>query len=369
MVFGTIQCHSAYRSKEKAESHYEIRPCVLIVFYHYICLFANTARRQRTHQRTHDGQGFLAAWEALAHQVIRRICQIILLQSDILTKTIEERQLKVGGLPQSAMRADLDTIATEDTAIEGKRIAGEVALSHHERASGTDLDTGPTGDTIGIMQAHIEGGGDDGIEAFAEHAIAIRPDHIVTNAHTLRTVNALVGIAQDEAVREIHLMIVIIAGLSIMETIIGQPMLDAILLQITLPGCRTGTLQTTSRLSLSLLLQIAHLDDAEVAFAFLIGQHRHLDFGFHRLVGHDIEQVRLALLQLQPPGDLLHFLSHQERVNRACSQFALRHTFDNRFGSHLAVSTGEDPVAIRHKVMRIGLDRLPFCPLHSRLLI
>ena len=120
MVFGTIQCHSAYRSKEKAESHYEIRPCVLIVFYHYICLFANAARRQRTHQRTHNGQGFLAAWQALAHQVVRRIRQIILLQSDIFPKAIEERQLKVGRLPQCSMRADLDTITAEDTAIKGE---------------------------------------------------------------------------------------------------------------------------------------------------------------------------------------------------------------------------------------------------------
>ncbi len=146
------------------------------------------------------------------------------------------------------------------------------------------------------MQAHIEGRRDDGIKTLAKHAIAVGTDDIMADTHALGTVDTLVGIAQDEAVREIHLIIVIVTRLPIMEAVIGQAMLDTVFLQITLTRGGTGTLQTTGRFSLRLLAQIALLDDAEVALALLLGQHGHLDFGFDRLVGHDIEQVGLALL-------------------------------------------------------------------------
>src|SRR6266568_354721 len=85
-------------------------------------LFANAARRQRTNQRTHHGQGFLAAWETLAHQVIGSVGKFILLQSDILSKAVEEGKFKVGCLSQSTVGTDLHTIATEDTAIQRERI-------------------------------------------------------------------------------------------------------------------------------------------------------------------------------------------------------------------------------------------------------
>src|SRR5437762_2082477 len=84
------------------------------------------------------------------------------------------------------------------------------------------VDAGAPGDTVGIVQADIEWRGDDGIESFAKHAVAVGADHIVADAHTLRAVDALVGIAQDEAVRHVKFIVVIIARLAIVEAVIGQ---------------------------------------------------------------------------------------------------------------------------------------------------
>src|SRR5690242_9110492 len=96
------------------------------------------------------------------------------------------------------MRTDLHTIATEDTAIQCKRIATEIALCHHQRTSRTDLHTSTTGNTVCAMQADVERRGDDRIKAFAKHAITVWTDHIMTDPHTLRTVDTLVRITQDE---------------------------------------------------------------------------------------------------------------------------------------------------------------------------
>ena len=92
------------------------------------------------------------------------------------------------------------------------------------------------------MQADIERRRNNGIEALTKHAITVGADHIVTDAHTLGTVDALVRIAQNEAMRQVHIIVMVVAGLTIMETVIGQAMLDTILLQIALSGSRAGTL-------------------------------------------------------------------------------------------------------------------------------
>src|SRR5579859_4974010 len=329
-----------------------------------LALLANAARRERANQRAHHRQILQAARQPLTHQVIGRVGQVVLLQGDIFPKAMEEGKFKVRSHSQRAMWADLDTIPTEDAAIQRERVARQGTLSHHQGASGTDLYTRSTRDTIGIMQAHIERCGDDGIEALAEHAITIRANHVMADPHTLRTVNALVGIPQDKAMREIHCIIMVIAGLAIMEAVIRQPMFDTLLLQVALPGSRTGALQAARRFPLGLLLQVALLDDAKIAFALLIGQHRHLHLGLHWLVGHNIEEIRFPLLQLQPTRYLLHLLLLQVSMDRASAQFALRHTFNDGLGSHLRIAAREDALAIGHKVMRIGLDRLPFRPLY-----
>src|SRR5437868_6798574 len=120
------------------------------------------------------------------------------------------------------------------------------------------------------MQADVERRRNDGVEALTEHTVAVGTNHIVAHAHALRTVDALVWIAQDEAMRQIHAIVMIVAGLTILEAIISQAMLDAILLQVTLTGRGAYTLQAATRLALSLLLHIAHLNQLEVAPTLLI---------------------------------------------------------------------------------------------------
>src|SRR5216684_3663426 len=139
------------------------------------------------------------------------------------------------------------------------------------------------------MQADIKWSRHNRVKALAKHAVAVWTDHVVTDAHALRAVDALVGIAQDEAVRHINFVVVIIARLSIMEAIISQAMLDTVFLQITLSGSGTGTLQATSRFALSLLLQVAHLDNLEVT---------------------------LALLEFQATGHILHIFITEEGMYR-----------------------------------------------------
>src|ERR1019366_4784916 len=107
------------------------------------------------------------------------------------------------------------------------------------------------------MQADVKWCRDNGIETLTEHAVAVRPNHIMADTHTLRTVDTLVGIAQDKAVRQVQVVVMVVAWLSIMEAIIGQSVLDTIFLQVTLSSRRTGALQTPCSFSLSLLLQIA----------------------------------------------------------------------------------------------------------------
>src|SRR5205807_1477886 len=156
------------------------------------------------------------------------------------------------------------------------------------------------------MQADVERRRNDGVEALTEHTVAVGANHIVADAHALRTVDALVWIAQYEAVRQIHVVVVVVAGLTIMEAVISQAVLDAILLQVTLTSRGTYTLQAATCLALSLLLHIAHLNQFEVAPALLIRQHGHLYLRLIRLVGHNIEEVGLALFYLQATGNFIH---------------------------------------------------------------
>src|SRR5579875_2871956 len=300
-------------------------------------LFADAAWRQRAHQRTHHRQILLAARQALSHQVVRSVRQVILLQRDILAEAMEEGQLEVRRLAKRAMRADLHA--------------------------------GAAGDAVRIVQADVKRRRDDGIEALAEHAVAVGADHVVADAHALRTVDALVGIAQNEAMRQIHIVVVVVARLAIMEAIIGQAVLDAVLLQVALTGSRAGALQAAARFTLGLLAEIAHLDEPEVALAVLIRQHRHLHLRLNRLVGHDIEEIRLALLQFQAARHILHILAHQEGMDRACAELALGDALDDRAGADLRITASKDTRAIRHIVVRVRLDRLPVCPLHPLFVI
>ena len=91
------------------------------------------------------------------------------------------------------------------------------------------------------MQTDVERCGHDGIEALPEHAVAVRANHIMADTHALCTVDALVGIAQDEAMRQVHIIIMIVRRLTVMEAVIRQAMLDTVLLQVTLPGCLWAT--------------------------------------------------------------------------------------------------------------------------------
>src|SRR6184192_2428493 len=102
------------------------------------------------------------------------------------------------------MRTHLDAVAAEDTAVESESITVQSSLGHHQRPRRADLHACSTGYTVGIMQAHVEGRRNDGVEALTEHAVAVGANHIVAHPHALRTVDALVGIAQDEARSEEH---------------------------------------------------------------------------------------------------------------------------------------------------------------------
>src|SRR6266487_4563033 len=167
-------------------------------------LFADAARRQRAHQRHHYRQVLFTARQALAYQVVWRDRQVALFQRNIGAEAVEEGQLEVGCLTQRAVWAHLDTVA--------------------------------------IVQADIEWSGDNRIEAFTEHPIAVRPDHVVTDTHTLRAIDTFVWIAQDEAMRQIYLIVMVVARLTIMEAIIRQAMLDTIFLQVALACSRAGAL-------------------------------------------------------------------------------------------------------------------------------
>src|SRR6266487_4506985 len=116
-----------------------------------------------------------------------------------------------------------------------------------------------------------------------------------------------------------------------MEAVISQTMFDTVLLQITLSGRWTCTLQATSRFALGLLLQVAHLDQLEVATTFLIRKHRHFYFWLDRLVRHNIKEVRFTLFEFQATGRILHILATEEGIYRTRSELTLGHTFDNRF--------------------------------------
>src|SRR6266699_5455064 len=143
-------------------------------------LFADTARRQRAHQRHHYWQVLFTARQALAYQVVWRDRQVALFQSNIGAEAVEEGQLEVGCLTQRAVRAHLDTVATEDAAIECECIARQVAFRHHQGSRGADLDARAAGDAVGIMQADVEGCGDNRVESFPEHTVAVGPDYVMT---------------------------------------------------------------------------------------------------------------------------------------------------------------------------------------------
>src|SRR5258708_22138652 len=100
----------------------------------------------------------------------------------------------------------------------------------------------------------------------------------MTDTHTLRTVDTLIWIAQDEAVRHINFVVVVVARLTIMEAAISQAMLDTVLLQIALTSGGTGTLQTKNPFPFCLLLHIALLHPTEITFSILLLEPLHLSF-------------------------------------------------------------------------------------------
>src|SRR5260370_8001012 len=108
------------------------------------------------------------------------------------------------------------------------------------------------------MEAHIERRGHDRIDAVPEHAVTVRTNHVVTDTHALRAVDALVWIAQDEAVRHVDVVVVIVVRLTVMEAVIVQSMLDTVLLPFTLPARRPAALQTTTRFAPILLPHSSH---------------------------------------------------------------------------------------------------------------
>src|SRR5262245_51087019 len=143
------------------------------------------------------------------------------------------------------MRADLDAVAAEDAAVQRKVVAHQLALGHHQRASGADLDTGTAGDAVSREERDVEGCLDDGVEATAEHAIAVGADDVVTHPDALGAVDALVGVAQDEAVRQVEGVVVIIVRLAVVEAIVYKAILDAVFLQVALAGGGAGALEAT----------------------------------------------------------------------------------------------------------------------------
>src|SRR5215469_3011256 len=101
----------------------------------------------------------------------------------------------------------------------------------------------------------------------------------------------------------------VVTRLAIMEAVIRQSMFDTVLLQITLPCCWTSTLQAACRFTLSLLLQVTHLNELEVAFALLIWKHWHFYLWLNRLVRHNIEEVGFTLFKFQATSCVLHILA------------------------------------------------------------
>src|SRR5262249_49309145 len=277
------------------------------------------------------------------------------------------RQLEVGRLTQRAMRADFNTVAAENAAVQRKVVAHQLALGHHQRASGADLHTSTAGDAVSREERDVEGRLDDGVKAAAKHAIAVRADDVVTYPDALSAVDALVGVAQDEAVRQVEGVVVVIVRLAVVEAIVYQAIFDAVFLQVALASGRAGALEATPRLALRLLLGVAQLDEAEVAAAVLIGQHRHLDLWLDGLVGHDVEEVGLALLGLDALGDLCHVLAAQVGVHSAGGELALGHALDDGRGTKLAISASEDTRSGGHKAIGIRLDGGALGPFDARL--
>src|SRR5581483_4900440 len=137
----------------------------------------------------------------------------------------------------------------------------------------------------------------------------------MADAHALRAVDALVGITQDEAVRQVRLVVMVVTRLTIMEAIIRQAKLDAVLLQVTLTGSGTHALQAASRLTLGLFLQVSQLDKLETALALLIGQHGHLHLRLNGLVRYNIEEIGLALFQFQATRNVEHVFTTQKSMH------------------------------------------------------
>src|SRR5207244_437586 len=126
----------------------------------------------------------------------------------------------------------------------------------------------------------------------------------------------------------------VVARLAIMEAVISKAMLNTIALKVALTSSRAGALQTATCFALRLILNIAMLDDSKVALALLVGQHRHLDLRLDRLVGDDVEEIGLALLQLEATGYFGHILAAQIGMDRASTKFALSYALDDGLGTH-----------------------------------
>src|SRR5258708_19585373 len=116
---------------------------------------------------------------------------------------------------------------------------------------------------------------------------------------------------------------------------------------------------------MSLLLQVAQLNQFEVALALLIGEHRHFDFGLDWFVRHYIEEVRPALFEFQATSHFVHILAIEEGMDCTCGQLALSDTLDNRLRAQLRIAPCKNAPAIGHEVKWIRLDGSPFCPLHT----
>src|SRR5207302_7985046 len=61
----------------------------------------------------------------------------------------------------------------------------------------------------------------------------------------------------------------------------------------------------------------------------------YLDFRLDRLVGHNVEEIGLALLQFEAAGYFGHILATQVGMDRASAELALSHALDDGLRAHL----------------------------------
>src|SRR3990172_2545719 len=267
-------------------------------------------------------------------------------------------ELELRAATERIVGARVDADAAQDAA----RLVDVVLLEDpglgHQGAGRARLRAAPARHARGVVEAHVERGRDERVEAEAHEVVARRANDLHAHLGAPPAVDAARRLTQDEGVGIVADVVVVEAGEAVLrgapearpgivlrfERLERRPVLDAEAAPVAVADRLAGALEAALRFGHRLCLAVRDLV-LEVVLVAHLGRHRLQAVArFLDLVreGHDREERRLRLGEGLAGPDLLEVEPLEVRVHRVGGAPALGHGLDDGRRPDARVAAGED---------------------------